>query len=150
MDKNTKKGSGILGGLIFLVVGIVILWSNEGRTVKTQSAILEAEKSYIQIKSDKIQSKNDGKLVATKGKIDSDSLNELRDDTFGINVKAVKLRRKVEMYQWQENEDTKTETQMGGTTKETTTYSYEKVWSEEPIDSSKFHKPSYSALQHLK
>lgn len=120
MNNNTKKGSGILGGLIFLVVGIVILWSNEGRTVKTQSAILEAEKNYIQVKSDKINSKNDGKLVATKGKIIADSLDELKDDIFGINVKAVKLRRVVEMYQWEEEceEDDNNNTKC----------TYEKVW----------------------
>lgn len=136
MDKNTKKGNGILGGLIFLVVGIVILWSNEGRTVKTQSAILEAEKSYIQIKSDKIQSKNDGKLVATKGKIDSDSLNELRDDTFGINVKAVKLRRKVEMYQWEED----CEEDDNGNKNCT----YEKVWDSKLLDSSEYTESGHN------
>ena len=136
MNKNTKKGSGILGGLLFLVIGIVILWSNEGRTVKTQSAILEAEKSYIQIKSDKIQSKNDGKLVATKGKIDSDSLNELKDDIFGINVKAVKLRRVVEMYQWEEEceEDDNNNTKC----------TYEKVWNSKLLDSSEYHESGHN------
>ena len=69
MAKNTNKGSGILGGLLLLVVGIGVLWSNEGRTVKTQAAIGEATKSYIQVKSDKVDSKNEGKLIATKGKI---------------------------------------------------------------------------------
>ena len=62
MANNTKKGSGILGGLILLVAGVGILWSNEGRTVKTQSAISEASKNYIQVKSDSVDSKNEGKL----------------------------------------------------------------------------------------
>ena len=126
---KTKRGGGILGGLIFLVIGISVLWSNEGRTVKTQAAIGEATKSFIQVKSDKVDSKNEGKLIATKGKLNIDNSNELKDDTFGINVKAVKMKRLVEMYQWkekctEENEKTKC--------------TYEKVWDSKIIDSSDY------------
>ena len=131
---NNKKGSGVLGGLILLVAGIGILWSNEGRTVKTSSAIAEAKKSFIQVKSDKVEAKNDGKLIATKGKIDSDSLDELKDDTFKISVKAVKMRRNVEMYQWkeectEENEKTKC--------------TYEKVWDSKLLDSSEYKESGH-------
>ena len=135
MNKSTKKGSGILGGLLLLVVGIGVLWSNEGRTVKTQSAILEAKKTFIQVKSDKVNSKNDGKLVATKGKINNDLLDELKDDTFGINVKAVKMKRNVEMYQWKEKcteEDEKTKC------------TYEKVWESKLLDSSDYTEAGHS------
>ena len=134
MNKS-KRGSGILGGLIFLVVGIGVLWSNEGRTVKTQAAIGEASKSYIQVKSDSVDSKNEGKLVATKGKLNIDSSSELKDDIFGIRVNAVKMRRNVEMYQWKEEcseEDEKTKCE------------YEKVWEDKVIDSSEFTESGHT------
>ena len=132
---KTKKSGGILGGLILLVVGIGILWSNEGRTVKTQSAISEASKTYIQVKSDKVDSKNEGKLISTKGKINIDSSGDLKDDIFGITVKAVKMKRNVEMYQWEENcteEDDKTKC------------TYKKVWSDDVIDSSEFTESGHT------
>ena len=86
MEKN-KKNSGILGGLLLLLVGIGLLWWNEGRTVKNQSGINEARKNYTQIKSDKIDSKYDGKLVATNGNLDLSASPELKDEKFGITVK---------------------------------------------------------------
>jgi len=135
MANNTKKGSGILGGLILLVAGVGILWSNEGRTVKTQSAISEASKNYIQVKSDSVDSKNEGKLVATKGKLNIDTSNELNDNTFGIHVKAVKMKRNVEMYQWEEEcseEDEKTKC------------TYNKVWKDELIDSSEYKESGHT------
>lgn len=135
-NKNAKSGGGILGGLLFLVIGIGILWSNEGRTVKTQSAILEAKKTFIQVKSDKVDSKNDGKLVATKGKINIDAAEELKDDTFGIAVKAVKMKRNVEMYQWKES--CKTDDN------DKTTCTYEKVWESKLLDSSEYKEAGHT------
>ena len=135
MAKISKKSGGVLGGLILLAIGIMILWSNEGRTVKTQSAINEASKKYIQVKSDKVDSKNEGKLIATKGKLNIDGSSELKDDIFGINVKAVKMMRIVEMYQWEEKcteEDDKEKC------------TYKKTWSEEIIDSTEFTESGHS------
>jgi len=42
------------------------------------------------------------------------------------------------MYQWGEKAETKTESQMGGSEKHTTTYTYNKTWSNKLIDSSTF------------
>ena len=68
---STKKtGGGFLGGFLLVIGGIMILWFNEGRTVKTQSAINEALKNYKDVTSKKIDSNNDGKVIATTGKID--------------------------------------------------------------------------------
>lgn len=58
----------------------------------------------------------------------------------GITVNAIKLKRTVEMYQWRETEKTETVTGADGKKKKRTTYDYAKVWSETPIDSSKFKK----------
>ena len=132
---KTKKSGGILGGIVLLIAGVCILWNNEGRTVKTQSAISEAKKTFIQVKSDKVDSKNEGKLIATKGKISEESLDTLKDDIFGINVKAVKLKRNVEMYQWDEKcEDENDETKC----------TYDKVWTSELLDSSEYTQSNHN------
>ena len=133
----TKKSTGgLLGGLILLVIGIGILWSNEGRTVKNQSGINEALKNVIEVKSAKIDSKNEGKLIATTGKIDLGSSEELTDSTFGIKVKAAKLERIVEVYQWVENCET------DENDKETCTYN--KEWKDDLVDSTDFKKSGYT------
>ena len=43
--KGKNKTGGILGGIILVIIGICLLWYNEGRTVKTQKAISEARKT---------------------------------------------------------------------------------------------------------
>ena len=58
---NTNKGGGIVSGLLLLIVGIGILWYNEGRTVKTQSTINEARKKYTDVSSEKIDKKYEGR-----------------------------------------------------------------------------------------
>lgn len=127
--KNTKTG-GIVGGLVILIAGIGLLWYNEGRAVKTARAISEAKKTYTQVKSDKVDSKYDGKLIATNGKIDLSNAEELVDETFGIKAKSIKLKRTVEMYQWDESCET------DDNDKEKCTY--EKKWADDLIDSSDF------------
>lgn len=135
MKKSTKTG-GIFGGLILLVIGVLILWNNEGRTVKTQSAINEALSSYTDVASTAVDSKYEGKLIATTGKLDFSGSEQLQDAKFGIKVTAAKLERVVEIYQWQEECTTDDN--------DNTTCTYDKVWSEGLIDSTSFNKPGYN------
>lgn len=132
MEKNKKSNGGFLGGLILIIIGILLLSSNEGRTVSMQSAINEGLKSYKDVTSEKIDPKNDGKLIAVTGKLDLSNSENLTDSRFGITIKGAKLKRNVEMYQWQE-ECTTDEN-------EKKTCEYEKVWSNKLIDSSEFTK----------
>ena len=137
VSKGSKKsGGGIVSGLLLLVIGIGILWYNEGRTVKTQSAINEAKRNYTDIKADKIDSKYDGKLVATKGKLDISEVATLTDSVFGIGVKAAKMKRLVEVYQWKEKCETDDDDNKHCT--------YEKVWEEDLIDSSDFEESGHT------
>ena len=135
MKKNSKAG-GIVGGLIILIVGIGLLWYNEGRTVKTAQAIGEAKKNYIQVKSDKVDSKNEGKLIATNGKVDLSESNELIDEIFGVKAKSAKLQRTVEMFQWTE-ECTTDENDHENCT-------YKKEWKDELVDSSEFREGGHT------
>ena len=139
--KKEKKTSGILGGLLLLVIGIGLLWWNEGRTVKTQSGINEASKNFTQIKSDKIDTKYDGKLISTNGNLDLTESPELKDDKFGITIKSAKLERYVEMYQWEEH----------CTTNDNNVRKchYEKVWEDRAINSSNFDKPDHNNPEEM-
>lgn len=134
--KQTTKVGGFLGGIIILIIGILILWNNEGRTVKTQSAINEALSSYTDVTSDKIDSKYEGKVIATTGKIDLTNSSALEDQKFGIKISGTKLERVVEMYQWQEECTTDEDNNE--------TCNYDKVWSNNLIDSSAFKRSGYS------
>ena len=69
--KINGKGNPIAGifvGFLFVIGGLILLWWNEGRTVKTEAAIKEAEQNYIDVDSSAINKGNEGKLIAATGK----------------------------------------------------------------------------------
>lgn len=119
-----KKGNSIVGGLILLLIGVGLLWWNEGNNVRNLQSVSEGMKNYTDIKSSKIDSKYDGKLVATSGKISV--TGTLTDDEFNVSSDKAALLRKVEMYQWTEDCDSDNNC------------TYEKEWSDKLIDSSEF------------
>ncbi len=63
------------------------------------------------------------------------------DPMFQISHNAIRLSRKVEMYQWTEKTDQKTQKKLGAGSETQTTYTYTKKWSDEIIDSSGFKDP---------
>ncbi len=136
-DTVTRKKSngGIIAGLLFVIIGIILLWFNEGRTVKTAETIDEAQTQYIDVSSTKINSNNNGKLIATNGKLELPS-SGVTDTYFDVTVPSAKLTRTVEMYQWKES----CKTDNNGNER----CSYSKQWSDELINSNSFANPNYS------
>ncbi len=135
MKKVKNSVQGVILGIIFLLAGTILIWWNEGNTVKNLKAVDEIQKNVIDIKSDSINPSNDQKLIATNGEVNI--LDEsLKDDTFGIEQKSIKLKRIVEIYQWKETEKKDSNDRV--------TYQYEKDWTTELIDSSDFHKSGYT------
>lgn len=130
MKKGNSIFGGIIAGIILVIGGIGLLWWNEGRTVKTQQGIDEAKSNFIQVKSDKINSKNDNKLIATNGKLDLSDSEELVDEDFNIKVQSAKMERVVEMYQWTESCTTDEDNHENCT--------YKKEWEDSLVDSSDF------------
>lgn len=133
MNRIGNSFKGVVGGFIFLVLGVILLWWNEGNNVKNLKTTAELEDSYVDVKSNKVESKNDGKLVATHGKLINEK--ELTDETFGVTIKTPIMKRTVEVYQWKETSNTDNDGN--------TTYSYNKDWSERLIDSSDFHETGH-------
>ena len=123
VNKNNKKG-GVLAGLLLLVIGTGLLWWNEGNNVKNIRTISQMEKEVVEISSESIMAENNGKLVATNGKlvVQDEALN---DEEFGVAIKTARLKRVVEMYQWEEKE----ETDDNGNRE----YSYSQTWSENEL-----------------
>ncbi|MBR2125316.1 MAG: TMEM43 family protein [Akkermansia sp.] len=133
----------ITGGVLFLA-GIPLLFWNEGRAVKTTKALEEGEAVCVSVPTvDTIDALNEGKLIHATGTAVTQDV--LTDDLFGgISMKAMKLRREVEYYQWVENQSTREEKQVGGSVKKITTYTYSTKWVSEPVDSSQFKEAGHN------
>ncbi|NOZ13424.1 MAG: hypothetical protein GXO69_07225, partial [Acidobacteria bacterium] len=130
---------GVLFGLILLIVAFVLLFWNEGRSVERYKTLKEGRGAVVSVKADSVNPKNEGKLVHVTGK--ADTKDTITDPVFEISVKALKLERSVEMYQWKEHAETTTKKKLGGGKKKITTYTYDKVWANHVINSSRFKHP---------
>lgn len=129
VKRSKKEKSGIIAGLLLIIISIFMLFLNESRAVDTEKVISDAKDSYIEVSSSKIDEGNNGQLVVTNGKIDLINDNVI-DQEFNVNVKSAKLVRMVEMYQWHE------ECKDDSNGKEVCTYS--KKWSNVIVDDSSF------------
>lgn len=107
--------------------------------VRTGDAIAEAQMVTEPIPSiDKIDSAFEGKMVYATGR--AVTKDELTDPVFGVKVNAIKLRRKVEYYQWVEHSKSEKRTKLGGGEETVTTYSYSAEWVDSPVNSQSFKK----------
>ena len=135
-----KAFTGIVVGIILIIVGIGLLLWNEGRAVKTYNTLKEGQGLVIDVASDSVDAANDGKLVH----LTADALTDetLVDQDFGISANVIRLRRDVLMYQWEETRQTETRKKIGGGEETVTTYTYSKEWRRSLNDSSNFQSPS--------
>jgi hypothetical protein len=53
---------------------------------------------------------------------------------------GIRLIRRVEMFQWTEEQESETKKKLGGAEEKTTTYKYARAWADKPVDSSKFRE----------
>jgi Transmembrane protein 43 len=130
--------TGVLFGLLFIIGAIVLLFWNEGRAIQTQRSLTEGGKVVIDVTPDPIDAANDGKLIHVSG--NTRSTAPLVDPEFAVSAVGLHLVRIAEMYQWEEEKHEETHKSLGGSEQTTTTYSYNKVWSDRAIDSQKFRQ----------
>jgi len=138
---------GIIVGIVLFIIAFPILWLNEGRAVNTEKKINFAKDNVIAVSADKVNKENEGKLIYIVGQAKTSEL--LKDDNFNISTNAIKLTRTVSIYQWEEEETTKTVKKMGGGKKTIKTYTYKKDWSDKLIDSNSFKKKTYKNSEGL-
>jgi hypothetical protein len=135
-----KAFTGIIVGLILIIIGIGLLFWNEGRAVKTYKTLKEGQGLVIDVASDTVDAANDGKLVHLSADAVTDET--LVDQDFGVSANAIRLRRDVEMYQWKENKSSESRKKLGGGEETVTTYTYTKEWSGMLNDTAMFQEPA--------
>lgn len=90
-------------GIILFGIGILLLNWNERRAVLKALSLDEALQNVISVKAeDPIDPNNEGRLVHIVGDILAGE--PLTEPDYGIQVLAVKLKRRVQMFQWIEEE----------------------------------------------
>ena len=129
-------------GFLMFLAGTVLLWWNEGRTIHREQDINFADKNCVEMTTpDKVDPSFDGKLVHTTGKAVSNDI--LQDGMFPVAGNFTKLEREAEYYQWVEHKQEQKRDKLGGGEETVTTYTYERKWVDEPVNSGSFHDPSY-------
>src|SRR5260221_8482594 len=126
-------------GLVLFVASFALLYWNEGRAVDAIRALDEGAGLVVAVSADRIDPTLQARLIHVSGPLATGGA--LRDPTFRVGQDGlVRLRRKVEMYQWKEHSETVTHKNLGGSETKETTYKYETVWSEAAIDSGAFKR----------
>ena len=139
--------SGVAFGFVMLIAGTVLLFWNEGRTVKTTKMLKEAQGVCVELGDPaQLNPEMNGKMIHACGYADTKDI--LTDGQFGISVNAIKLIRSTEFYQWVEHTSTTTKDKIGGGQETVTTYTYSKEWVSSPVNSSSFEDPEYKGINN--
>lgn len=138
--RSKDSFGGALFGLVLVVASTLFLFLNEGRAVKRYKDLKEGAGAVVSLPSDAVDPARDRKLVHLTG--ETRTSGPVSDADFGLSADAVKLIRRVEMYQWVEAERSETRNKLGGGSETVTTYTYEKQWRDKPVDSTRFKVPT--------
>lgn len=130
---------GFFVGIALIVGGFVLIFWNEGAGLHMAQSLDETLQLLVKVSPSPIDPQNNQRAVYFTGLATTE--DQLQDKLLGVDEKAIMLERKVEMYQWQENVETQTESKLGGSEQETKTYTYTPVWSEDIINSANFREP---------
>ena len=124
-------------GLVLFLVAIGLLVWNESRAVDAVRGLGQAAREVVEASPGQIVSAQDGHLVHLTGPLVAHGA--LSDPEMGVTRDGlVHLRRTVEMFQWEQHEETHSQSSVGGTKTTQTTYTYTKKWADHPVDSSNF------------
>lgn len=133
----------LVGAVIGIVLVLAAIWAlvwNEGRSIKAYRALTEGAGVVVSVSADEIVPTNEGKLIHITGKVTPQGVPSDPDFTISADG-AVALTRDVEMYQWVEKSESRSETKLGGGEETVTTYTYSREWKSGRTDSSDFRQP---------
>lgn len=124
----------LIGFLVFCS-GIYLLTWNEGRAVHHHHSLDETYKNAITLSPyDMLQPEYDGRVVHITGNL---KVSEpLTEPDYGVSVQAVKLKRRVQMYQWVEEHSPREDIPDQQTMKD---YYYVTEWRDKLVDSDSFY-----------
>lgn len=131
---------GLFFGLLLVPGGSVLLFWNEGRAVTTTRSLSEGEGLVQDVAPDRVDTAREGRLVHVAGAVTV--ATPPRDPELNMAAPGGTLRlvRRVEMFQWKEEEHRETRNRLGGGTETVTTYRYNRVWETGRIDSNRFRE----------
>ncbi|XP_011505195.1 PREDICTED: transmembrane protein 43 homolog [Ceratosolen solmsi marchali] len=122
-------------GLILLIVGICLFVWNEGKAVKIAYSLQEALNNVAEIQNTfKSVPELEGRLVYLSGTLNV--AEPLTEPDYGVMVSCIKLKRRVQIYQWIEIEE---ERSYVGSTEPEKHYYYTTEWKDKLIDSDNFY-----------
>lgn len=131
------KGSiiGVFFGVLLVPGSIALHAWNEYRTIHRTRGLKEAAELVVTIPDAKEPAPiEDGSLVHLAGFADTEEF--LEDREFAIRANAIHLARRVEMYQWTEDEHENSEGHKS--------YSYDMRWHSGRVDSGSFHESGHN------
>ena len=147
MDVADNPGIGSIKSVPKMLVGILLVaaaiagaYFAEQDTTRRYVIYMDGPGSASVLTSPQLSALSEGKLVYFFGNISTDS--ELRDRQLGVADKAIKFRRKVEVYQWKEDKVTGgVENPETGEILNKENYKYTKDWMEGLLETLSFKKP---------
>eukprot|EP00057_Strongylocentrotus_purpuratus_P035333 XP_798642.2 PREDICTED: transmembrane protein 43 [Strongylocentrotus purpuratus] len=129
VERVSNSFTGSMLGLGLVAIGLFSITVNESFAAYVSWQLDDGLRNIIPLESSEvIFTENNNKLIHVTGKLRT--TEPLLDSQFGISVRAVKLRRHVQMFQWVEHRK-----QSPG---EDIQYTYTKEWRSEIIDSDTF------------
>ncbi len=129
---------GIVIGIAIFLASFVVLWKNEGCSVRQYRTISEGRGAVVPAEATSVDKDNDGKLVLMSAT--AETTDTVADPLLKVSATGIRLERKVEMYQWVEKTETRTKKNLGGSETKETDYTYTREWRSSPVDSSKFNE----------
>ncbi len=133
---------GVLIGLLLCCAGPALHWWNEGRTVNMIRDLEDARQRVIEGNPARVNPDHEGKLIHLTAVFEVDG--RVADPDTSFEIAAARLKRTVEMFQWEEKARSETQEKLGGTQETTTEYTYVKTWKGTPIRSADFKSQEYS------
>lgn len=122
---------GFLTGIAMFILAIPFLAWNENNVYKVRQGLQEGAE-IVQTVSAQPESARDQQLIHISGEVTTS--NGVSDPVFGLDYDMLRLRRTVEMYQWDESKESR-----DGNTR----YTYKQEWSEKHHNSSNFQTPGH-------
>lgn len=118
-------------GIVLIVIAVVVLYNNEGRSDLAKLARTAKDIGSSEVKMDDFVSLTDQITI----------LDPLGDGLFLKEGNYIKINRIIEIYAWEESTKTESNTNLGGSQTDETTYTYDLVWTTDPQDSTDFKYP---------
>ncbi|MBN3302098.1 TMM43 protein, partial [Amia calva] len=122
LERLGETTGGMVVGVGLFALSFYVLFTNEGRALRTASSLDEGLSLVVPLDSiHSVEPQNNGKLVHLSGPLRT--FQPLYDPNYRISIHSVKLKREVEMYQWVEYQESR-DYEENGERKTETTYTY--------------------------